>query len=468
MSELWQLSALELARRIRSGEVSSREVVEAHIARVDAVNPHLNAIVRRLDDEALTAADAADRAVAAGGPLGVFHGVPCSVKENIDVAGTPTTQGIPFLADAIATIDSPTVERLRAAGAIPFARTNLPDLGLRVHTRSALHGLTLNPWNPKVTAGGSSGGEASAIASGMSPLGLGNDIGGSLRNPAHCCGIVSLKPTVGAVPFATVIEPRDIGLAAQQMLAEGPMARRVADVRAAFTAIAGRSHRDPRSVPAAFTDLADKQRITIAVLAEPPGGNTDSGIASAVRRAGDVLADNGHNVVVATPPDYERIEELWAMLLIADLLEDRATIDFVVSDQASEVLEALISRFETPTLSSTVKLQSERSKILREWSEFFQAHPVLISPTWGQVAFEHDADALGGSMDTIMRDTLRPVLPGNFLGIPAAVLPFGMSGGLPVGVQVMGDHFTDLRCLAIAEQIEAASDIVTPIDPVTV
>ncbi len=468
MSELWQLSALDLAGRIRSGEVSSREVVEAHIARVDAVNPHLNAIVRRLDDEALTAADAADRAVAAGGPLGVFHGVPCSVKENIDVAGTPTTQGIPFLADAIATIDSPTVERLRAAGAIPFARTNLPDLGLRVHTRSALHGLTLNPWNPKVTAGGSSGGEASSIASGMSPLGLGNDIGGSLRNPAHCCGIVSLKPTIGAVPFATVIEPRDIGLAAQQMLAEGPMARRVADVRAAFTAIAGRSHRDPRSVPAVFCDLADEQRITIAVLAEPPGGKTDSGIASAVRRAGDVLADNGHNVVVATPPDYERIEELWAMLLIADLLEDRATIDFVVSEQASAVLEALISRFETPTLSSMVKLQSERSKILREWSEFFQTHPVLISPTWGQVAFEHDADALGGSMDTTMRDTLRPVLPGNFLGIPAVVVPFGMSGGLPVGVQVMGDHFTDLRCLAIAEQIETASDIVTPIDPVTV
>ena len=130
MSELWRLGALQLAERIRSKDVSSREVVEAHLARIDAVNPNLNAIVRRLDDEALAAADAADRAVAAGTALGPLHGVPCTIKENIDVAGTPTTQGTPFLAGAIAAIDAPTVQRMRAAGAIPFARTNLPDLGL--------------------------------------------------------------------------------------------------------------------------------------------------------------------------------------------------------------------------------------------------------------------------------------------------------------------------------------------------
>ena len=135
--------------------------------------------------------------------------MPFTVKENIDVAGTPTTQGVTALAEAIAPIDAPTVERMRAAGAIPFARTNLPDFGLRVHTDSELHGLTRNPWNPNVTAGGSSGGEGAAIASGMSPIGLGNDIGGSLRNPAHCCGIASIKPTVGVVPMASVIPPRN-------------------------------------------------------------------------------------------------------------------------------------------------------------------------------------------------------------------------------------------------------------------
>ena len=211
MTELWKLGALELAEKIRAKDVSSREVLDAHLDRVEQVNPSLNAVVRVLADEARAAADRADAATTAGTASGVFHGVPISVKENIDLAGTPTTQGLPMLADAIASIDAPTVERMRAAGAIPFVRTNLPDLGLRVHTDSSLHGLTRNPWNQGRTAGGSSGGEASAIASGMSPLGLGNDIGGSLRNPAHCCGIASLKPTVGVAPAALPSRSQTIG-----------------------------------------------------------------------------------------------------------------------------------------------------------------------------------------------------------------------------------------------------------------
>ena len=182
-NELWRKGALELAGMIARKEVSSREVVAAHLARIDDVNPRLNAIVRRLDDSALAAADEADKAVAAGARLGAFHGVPLTVKENIDLAGTPTTQSLPILADAVSPIDAPVVERMRAAGAIPIGRTNLPDLGLRVTTESSLHGATHNPWHPTRTTGGSSGGEGSALASGMSPLGLGNDIGGSLRNP---------------------------------------------------------------------------------------------------------------------------------------------------------------------------------------------------------------------------------------------------------------------------------------------
>jgi amidase len=200
VSELWRKGAVELAKLISDREVSSREVVQAHLDRVEAVNPHLNAIVRLLPDEALAAADAADRAVADGSALGPLHGVPFTVKENIDLAGTPTTQAVPALAEAVAPVDAPQVERLRAAGMIPLGRTNLPDFGLRVHTDSALHGLTRNPWNPERTAGGSSGGEAAALATGMSPLGLGNDLGGSLRNPAHCCGIASIKPSAPARP----------------------------------------------------------------------------------------------------------------------------------------------------------------------------------------------------------------------------------------------------------------------------
>jgi len=259
MSKLWGKGAVELAAMIRSRQVSSREVIQAHLDRIEAVNPHLNAIVRLLPD-ALAAADAADQAVADGAPLGPLHGVPFTVKENIDLAGTPTTQAIPALAEAVAPVDAPQVERLRAAGAIPIGRTNLPDFGLRVHPDSALHGLTRNPWHPEHSAGGSSGGEAAALATGMSPLGLGNDLGGSLRNPAHCCGVASIKPSAGAVPSATVIPPEDWNISFQLMAVEGVMARRVADVRAGFTVIAGQHPRDPLSVPAVFTDLDLKTR----------------------------------------------------------------------------------------------------------------------------------------------------------------------------------------------------------------
>ena len=466
MSELWQMGALELAGAIRAGDVSSREVVEAHLMRVDKVNGDLNAIVRLLADKALAAADAADRAVADGVELGPLHGVPCTVKENIDVAGTPTTQGVIALSEAVAAVDAPAVARMRAAGAIPFARTNLPDLGLRIHTHSSLHGLTRNPWNPHVTAGGSSGGEAAALASGMSPIGLGNDIGGSLRNPAHCCGITSIKPSVGVVPMATVIPPEDLMLAQQQMLVEGPMARQVADVRAGLLAIAGMDVRDPRSVPAQLTDAEPGERLRVALLAQPPGGTTDTGIAATVRRMADVLSDAGHDVVEAVPPDYEHVLQLWAMSLIIDLRVQRPMLDAVVGDEG----RAIIANFDlsVPTLGvdEILGFQVERFRAMRMWSAFFADHPVLLSPTWAHPAFEHGQD-IGDSESGAMLEILRPVLPANVLGLPAAVVPGGVVDGLPIGIQVTGDRYTDLRCLTIAEEIEAAVGRFTPIDPVT-
>jgi amidase len=466
MSELWQMGALELAGLIRGGEVSSREVVEDHLVRVDKVNGQLNAIVRLLADEALAAADDADRAIADGRALGQLHGVPCTVKENIDVAGTPTTQGVLALSEAVASVDAPTVARMRGAGAIPFARTNLPDLGLRIHTHSSLHGLTRNPWNPHVTAGGSSGGEAAALASGMSPIGLGNDIGGSLRNPAHCCGIASIKPSVGVVPMATVIPPEDLMLAQQQMLVEGPMARHVADVRAGLLTIAGMDVRDPRSVPAQLTDAAPDERLRVAVLAEPPGGTTDTGIAATVRRLADILSDAGHDVVEAVPPDYEHVLQLWAMSLIIDLRVQRPMLDAVVGDDG----RAIIANFDlaVPKLDvdQILGFQVDRFRAMRMWSAFFAEHPVLLSPTWAHPAFVHGQD-IGDSESGAMLEILRPVLPANVLGLPAAVVPGGVVNGLPVGVQVMGDRYTDLRCLTVAAEIEATVGRFTPIDPVT-
>lgn len=466
MTELWQLGALELAEKIREKQVSSRDVVAAHLARVEACNGQLNAIVRLLPDEALAAADAADAAVAAGDPLGPLHGVPCTVKENIDVVGTPTTQGVIALAEAIASSDAPTVERMRAAGAIPFARTNLPDFGLRVHTDSQLHGLTRNPWNPDVTAGGSSGGEASAIASGMSPIGLGNDIGGSLRNPAHCCGIASLKPTVGVIPMATSVPPEDMGLSSLLMVVEGPMARQVADVRAGLEILAGRHWRDPRSVSAQLTDATEGERLRIAVLADPPGGTTDPGIAGAIRMVADRLSDAGHDVVEATPPGYERTIDLWRMLMIDDIRAQRELLGMVLGPEALSLLDMFDVSSEPTRVPDTQLMHIERYALMRAWSEFHQEYPVLISPTWAQRAFAHGADIDPDTGIDTMTNTIRPILPSNLLGTPAAVTPAGVVDGLPVGVQVLGDRYTDLRCLTVAAEIEALVGRLTPIDPV--
>jgi amidase len=251
MSEIWHLSATELAQRIARRQLSSAEVVNAHLARIDAVNPALNAVVRVLGDQAREAADLADRRLAVGETVGPLHGVPFTVKENIDMAGLPTTWGVPILAEAVVPMDAPVVERMRAAGAIPIGRTNLPDMALRIHTASSLHGLTRNPWHPDRTAGGSSGGEAAALASGISPIGLGNDIGGSLRNPANACGIASIRPSFGRVPDADCGQPGQL-LAVQLMNVQGPMARRVAEVRLGLRVLIGAHARDPYSIDAPF------------------------------------------------------------------------------------------------------------------------------------------------------------------------------------------------------------------------
>jgi amidase len=467
VSELWRNSAVELAAMIRDREVSSREVVQAHLDRIEAVNPHLNAIVRLLPDQALMAADAADRAVADGTRLGPLHGVPFTVKENIDVAGTPTTQAIPALAEAIAPVDAPQVDRLRAAGAIPLGRTNLPDLGLRVHTDSALHGLTRNPWNPQRTAGGSSGGEAAALATGMSPLGLGNDLGGSLRNPAHCCGVASIKPSTGAVPRATVIPPEDLNISFQLMAVEGVMARRIADVRTGFIAIAGQHPRDPLSVPAVFTDLAPGERPAVAVLPEPPGGSTHPGVAAAVRRAADALADDGFKVTEAVPPDYEQAIELWKTILAVDVRVMKPLLDQIMGAGGRQFLDYTLESLPAPDLAGWAVAHTARDGVARRWSLWYQEYPVLLSPVWSQPAFPagFDIASLDNAIATL--ELMRPVLPANLLGTPAAVVPAGMAEGLPVGVQVMGGKYTELRCLAVAEAIERRLGALTPIDPVT-
>ncbi len=253
MMKLWQLSAIELASGISKGDFTATQVMTEHLDRIGEVNGALNAIVVVMAETAMESAAEVDRALAEGKQLGPLAGVPMTIKENIDCVGTATTQGVPALAEAFPTMNSPIVDRMLAAGAIPIGRTNLPEMGLRLHTDNALRGPTINPWNADRTTGGSSGGEAVSLATGMSPIGLGNDIGGSLRNPANCCGIASIKPTQGIVPHAVTIPFEDEPISFQQMLSDGPMARRIADVRLGLDLMRGHHPRDPNSMSAELT-----------------------------------------------------------------------------------------------------------------------------------------------------------------------------------------------------------------------
>jgi amidase len=303
----------------------------------------------------------------------------------------------------------------------------------------------------------------------MSPLGLGNDLGGSLRNPAHCCGVASIKPSTGSVPAATVIPAfENLPIALQLMAVEGVLARRVADVRAGFTAIAGQHPRDSLSVPAVFTELDPARLPRIAVLAEPPGGSTHPGVAAAVGRAADALADAGFDVADAIPPDYELALELWSAVLAPDLRIMKQVLDQFMGADGRTFLGNSLDVLPASDLAGWARTHTARHGLARRWSLWFQEYPVLLSPVWSQPAFPVGLDVAGpdGARETL--ELMRPVLPANLLGTPAAVVPAGMAGGLPVGVQVMGGKYTELRCLAVAEVIEQRLGTLTPIEPVAV
>ena len=463
MEELWNKSASELAKGIRERLFSPSEVLQAHLNRVAAVNGELNAIVRMIDEATDQARDA-DAAVIRGDTLGALHGVPFTVKENIDVAGYPTTDGVPAYLDAIATQDDPAVERLRNAGGIAFARTNLPDFGLRVHTRSSLYGLTRNPFDKDRTTAGSSGGEASAIASGMSPLGLGNDIGGSVRNPAYCCGIASLKPTPHRIPTASTTSVDPPSLASQLMAVTGPMARRVEDVRLAFDLLAGAHPRDPLCAPTLPVERSFP-RGAVALIPGPPGGTTNPVIAESVRLAGRALTERGYTVTEIAPDSIVEARTIWSKLLLGDIVQALPSLRGIASEEAIWVLEIAAEQYEVPDLAETFKLHGERYRLQMEWSEFFQRYPVIVGPTWTEPPFLNDFDVLDQARQEWVNEQSRFVAPMNVLGLPVACVPVGMANGLPLGVQVVANRFNDGRTLAVAADLQEVFGSITPVSP---
>ena len=458
-AELWRKCAHELAALIRSKQVSSREVMQCHLDRIAAVNDKVNAVTVTLEESALRAADRAD----ATAPTEPLHGVPFTIKENIDCTGSATTQGLPALAAAMPAVDAPVVARMKAAGAIPLGRTNLPEMGLRITTDNPLRGRTFNPWDRTRTAGGSSGGEGAALATGMSPIGLGNDIGGSLRNPAYCCGIAALKSTVGRIPMVMSIPAVAQPISFRVMCVEGPMARSVADLKIAYRLLAGWHPNDPFSVPAALEGPPVPKKA--AIVTQMPYSTLPQSAIAAIRKAGQVLEAAGWEVEDVIPPELSRVNEIWAYVLNADLLQAVPLLTPVMSEGALGLLHGLLRKFDPATRTIT-EIYTERDRLAVAWSAFFQDYPVVIGPTWADLPFLHDADfdPASGVETTLKR--LQFITPGNLLGIPSVALPMGVADGLPTGVQVYAERWREDLCLDVAGLLESHVGRITPIDPV--
>ncbi|MFJ9418913.1 amidase [Streptomyces sp. NPDC101227] len=466
MNELWALEASELAKLVARGEVSAAESVEAHLERIAAVNPRVNAVTRLLADGARDAARETDRRRAAGERLGPLAGVPFTVKENIHVAGSATTHGVPYFRDWVAPSDAPPVRRLRAAGAIPIGRTNMPDLALAgVHTVSQLFGDTVNPWDPQRTPGGTSGGDAVAVATGMAPLGLGNDSGGSVRNPATFNGVAGLKPSYGRFPADHRMSDQDPVLGHQLFPVDGPLARSVADLRAAYEVLAGPDPQDPRAVPAPLHGPRPDAPVRVGVVTDPGGrGDVHPDVRAAVEAAAAALEDAGYAVEEVEVPRLQDALDGYGALLRAEFSLAWPVLRRLLTDDSARHLELDMQRHPAIGLEEYLRQTGVRLGVQRAWARFFERCPLLLGPVSTQPVPEPLIPETAEERDAMMTP-MRLLTATTYVGVPAVAVPTGLAGGLPQGVQVVAGMYREDLCLDAAQRIEERLGVLAPLDP---
>jgi len=464
--DLWRLDATELARLIRLGQVSSREATQSCLMRLHAVNPKINAVVRILEEEALVAATAADEAQARGETLGPLHGVPVTTKVNTDQAGCPTDNGVVAFRDNIATRDAPVVANLRRAGAIVIGRTNTPAFSMRGFADNALHGRTLNPRDPALSAGGSSGGAGAAVATGIGPIAHGNDIAGSVRVPALFNGVVGLRVSLGRIPAYNPSQQIARAVGGQLMSVQGPLTRSLRDARLALRAMAQGDPLDTRWVNVPLAGPALPRPLGVALVPYNPGGSIHPAQAEAVHRAGQHLAVAGYAVDEIAPPDLEAIIETWHRIGSTDVLPLLAPQMAEHGDPDAQTSMRLWRELIPPTdLRGVLGALAQRDLFLWRWLEFMQRYPLVVMPTFGELALPHNLDTTREGQARVL-DAIRVGLISPLLGIPALAVPVGNHGGLRPGVQILAPRFREDLCLDAGEVIEAAEGVVTPIDPV--
>jgi amidase len=457
-TDLCFLPAVELVARLRSGALSAVEVLEAHLRRIERVNPAVNAIVTLVPERARAEARALDQARARGEPAGALHGLPIAVKDLQETAGIRTTFGSPLFADFVPTRDSLLVERLRQAGAVVIGKTNTPEFGAGSQTFNPVFGATKNPWDPARTCGGSSGGAAVALATGMIPLADGSDMGGSLRNPASFCNVVGLRPSPGRVPVWPSVD------AWFTLSVDGPMARTVADLALLLSAIAGPDDRSPIALAdpgAGFAGSLDRNlagvRIAWADDLDLPWG---AEVLEVVDRARPVFESLGA-VVETAAPDFRGADQAfkaWRAWAFEAKLGDlhRRHAGRIKATVAGEIVRG--RALGGPDLA---RAEQARSALYQRVREFFDRYDFLILPTVQVLPFpittEYPMEIEGVAMESYI-DWMKSCWFVSTVGNPALSVPAGFSSeGLPIGLQIVGRHRDDLGVLQLGHAFEAAT-----------
>ncbi|MFB7088497.1 amidase [Streptomyces sp. NPDC056296] len=458
---LWDRSAAELAAGIRAKDFSATEVAQAFLARIDETNPALNALVDIRPEEALAQAAAADAAVAAGGELPPLLGVPISTKINTSLRGYASSHGVAAWAGAFAQDDAVCVAGLRDAGATFLGRSNSPAFAVRWFTANDLHGRTLNPWHPGRTPGGSSGGAAASVAAGMTPIAQGNDIGGSVRFPAYCCGAVGLRPTVGLVSGA---EPRgaeefDSPMSFQTMAVHGPLGWTVDDVRRGLHAMVTPDLNDPVGIPAR-PPLGEPGPVKVAIVRDAGLAKPHPTVNAAIDDAARWLGEAGHEVEEIELPLLGEAARLWSLLLYQELRTMMSEIEQFGDDS---VRVSLVSSFaaaaeiwgEHPSLTEYIRGYARRGTLISRLQRLLGNDRIVLTPVCAEPPFEQDADLAGDARLSELLAAQWPMQAVPVLGFPAMSVPTGIRDGLPSGVQLIGGRFQEDLLLHVATAIEA-------------
>ncbi|HWL81299.1 MAG TPA: amidase family protein [Roseomonas sp.] len=463
MTELWRLQASEIAARVATREVSAREVTQAALDRLSAVNPAINAVVQEMPEQALAAAEAVDSALARGEAVGPLAGVPVTIKVNVDQKGFATTNGLRIQQELIATEDNPVVANLRRAGAVVIGRTNTPAFSLRWFTRNSLHGHTKNPRNPALTPGGSSGGAAAAVAAGIGAVAHGTDIGGSIRYPAYACGVHGLRPTLGRVAaFNASSAERAIG--AQLMAVSGPLARSMADLRLALQAMAAEDQRDPWWVPAPLEGPPAPKRAALCV--RPEGLDTKPEVEKALRDAALRLQESGWSIVETACPPLREPARLQALLWLAESRRGMNAAFAREDDPDANFVLAQMERLApSPDLNTFQDALQARAGFTRQWQLFLKDYPVLLLPVSAELPFPDQLDVESpAAFERVIEAQLVQVgLP--LMGLPGLTVATGQAGDAPVGVQLIAGRYREDLLLAAGAAIEAAGPAIQACDP---